>query len=86
MTKGMTDSVLLKTKNAASYYTAFDFAAGALVQTEEMEVGTEKRNVKVAFATKVRPYELSWNIGASYGGVAADAGLNGGTLKVGYYS
>lgn len=84
MTKGMTDSVLLKTKNSGSYYTAFDFASGALAQTEEVEIGTEKRNVKVAFQTKVRPFELSWNFGTSYGGAVGDNGLNGGTVKIGY--
>jgi hypothetical protein len=84
MTKGMSDSVLLKSLNAGSYYTSFDFASGALVQTEELELGNDSRKVQVKFATKVRPFELSWNFGATYGGAAADNGSNGGTVKIGY--
>lgn len=84
MAKTMSDSLLLKTKNAGSYFTAFDFAAGSLIQNEDTDNNDESNVLKLKYGMKVRPYELSWNFGTSYGGAVGDNGLNGGTVKIGY--
>jgi hypothetical protein len=81
--KDVNASVLIKLGNAGAYYDAFDFAAGAVNNYIEPD-WEDKRIAKITFEGKVRPFEHEFTYGGTHGGIDADAGLNGGTLKIGY--
>lgn len=84
LTKNINEALLIKIGNDGSNYDALDCAAGALTPVEEIELGDDKSFLKVVYEGKVRPYDYDFNYGATYGGVDADGGLNGGTIKIGY--
>ena len=82
--KDINSSILVKINNEGSYYDAHDFAAGVLTPAHEPEISDDNRKVKLQFEGDVRTYDIALEVGADKGGAAADAGLNGGTLKIGY--
>jgi len=84
LNKAIDAPVLLKLNNAGSYYDALDFNTGAMAPSHEPEISDDKRNLKVTFEGDVRPFEYALETGVAKGGAAADEGLNGGTLKIGY--
>lgn len=84
LNKALGSSVLVKFKNSGSYYDLFDFNTGVLAQIDEPEISDDKRNMVIKYAGQVRPYEFDFQFGSTKGGVDADGGLNGGTVKIGY--
>lgn len=84
LTKAHGAALLLKLTNDAGFYDAYDFNTGALTCDFSKSL-EEKRQLILSYQGQVRPYECSFNFGATYGGDAGDTvGLKGGTLKVGY--
>jgi hypothetical protein len=77
-------SVYVQETNASGNYDAFDFNAGVLTQMPEYEDQDKSRNLKVTYAADIPLGDISWLFGTGNGGGAADAGLTGGTMKVGY--
>jgi hypothetical protein len=82
LAKDINASCLIKLGNSGAYYDAFQFNAGA-VNNFVVPDFEDKRISKLTLAGKVRPYEHLFQTGAAYGGIAADNGLNGGTLVIG---
>lgn len=81
----MSPVVLMKEKNAGSYYDAFDFASGVLVQEDKIQLDDKERSRTAIFRGKVAPYDCSFLFGTGNGGDAADTkGTTGGTIKIGY--
>jgi hypothetical protein len=80
--KDLDASVLIKLGNAGAYYDAFDFQPGALHSYVDPDF-EDKRISKITLEGKVQPFEHEFQVGATYGGIDADLGLNGGTLKIG---
>jgi hypothetical protein len=82
LAKDINASCNIKLGNAGAYYDAFLFNAGAVNNFVEPDF-EDKRISKLTLTGKVRPYEHLFQFGAAYGGIAADLGLNGGTLSIG---
>ncbi len=84
LSKNMSQTVKLQIPNEGSYYDEFDFTAGTLTPVDEPTFSDDKRNLKCTYEGMVRPYEITVQTGASYGGVDDDDGANGGTVTIGY--
>jgi hypothetical protein len=84
MSKDASPSVYIKEQNSGSFYDAFDFTAGILTLHDEFKDGDDDRNLKLVFSADVPVSDIAFQFGAAYGGDSTDAGVKGGTMRIGY--
>lgn len=83
MTKANAPSLYIKEQNNASFYDAWDFAAGVITLDPETEITDEDRVQTLKFMADVSLFDIAFSFGASFGGDATDGGTKGGTMVIG---
>ncbi len=84
MNKAMGTTLKIKEKNSGNNYDGFEFAANVLTQREEFSISDDERKRKVIFEADIPICDVTFDLGASAGGVTDGDGTVGGTMKFGF--